>query len=212
MPTPTFFRAPSTSSAVGLVLANLVPLAGVIWFGWDLFGIMWLYWAENAVIGVFGVLRIITAGEIQHWATVTGRTFLAAFFCVHYGFFWFVHGVFVYALFGGGRELEGAGMAALSGVPIEGLVPLVVSHGASFVMNYLVGGESRSTSGPAEMTKPYGRVVVLHVAILGGGFLLVAAGGAVWALALFIVLKTALDLGIHLKGHQMRLAKSEANA
>lgn len=208
MPAPSFSRAPSTSSAVGLVIANLVPLVGVIWFGWDLFGIMWLYWAENAVIGVFGILRIVTAGEIHHWSTIAGRTFLGGFFALHYGFFWFVHGVFVYALFSGGRELDGAGMAALEGVPLEGLIPLVLSHGASFVLNYLRGGESRLTSGPEEMAKPYGRVVVLHIVIIAGGLLLLAAGGAIWTLMLFIVLKTAVDLGIHLKGHQMRLAKA----
>ena len=101
-------------------------------------------------------------------------------------------------------------MEALAGVPWEGLVPLVLSHGASFALNYLAGGEWRATDVTSEMFKPYGRVVVLHIAILGGGFLLLAAGGAVWAMALFVVLKTGLDLGIHLKGHEARLKQVAA--
>ncbi|HIG73090.1 MAG TPA: hypothetical protein EYQ24_00490 [Bacteroidetes bacterium] len=203
--TAPLVRGPSVPSAVGLVLANLVPLVGVIWFGWDLFGIMWLYWAENGVIGAFALLRMLTAGEPIRWWTALARVVPGGFFVVHFGMFWFVHGVFVYSLFGGGRELEGAGLAAaFEGVPWEGLVPLVLSHGASFAMNYLAGGEWRATNTMAEMFKPYGRVVVLHIVIIAGGFLLLAADGAIWAMALFVLLKTGLDLGIHLKGHEMR--------
>ncbi|MEM6325535.1 MAG: DUF6498-containing protein [Bacteroidota bacterium] len=201
-------RGPSVPSAVGLVLANLIPLIGVIWLGWDLFGIMWLYWAENGVIGAFALLRMLTAGEPIRWWTALARVFPAGFFTVHYGMFWVVHGVFVYSLFGSGRELDGMALAeVVRDVPWEGLVPLVFSHGASFVLNYLAGGEWRATDTGTEMFKPYGRVVVLHIAILGGGFLLLQAGGAVWAMALFVLLKTGLDLGIHLKGHQIRLKK-----
>lgn len=197
-------RAPSVPSAIGLVVANVVPLVGVVWFGWSLFGVMWIYWAENAVIGAFALLRILTAGD-GHWLNGLVNLPLAAFFVAHYGLFWFVHGVFVYSLFGGGRELDGVGIAeALQGVPIEGVVPLVLSHGASFVLNYLSGGERLTTSGPAEMAKPYGRVILLHVVILAGGFLVLAADGGVLALALFVVLKTCLDLGVHLKGHHIR--------
>lgn len=205
----SMLRAPSTSAAVGLVLANLVPLVGVVFLDWSLFGIMWIYWAENGVIGAFALGRILSAGD-DGWVMALLRLPLAAFFTVHYGMFWAIHGVFVYALFGDGRPfvLDGASVAeVLQGVPVEGLVPLVFSHGASFVMNYLVGGERLVTSGSAEMAKPYGRVIVLHVVIIFGGMLIMALGAPVLALVLFIVLKTGLDLGIHVKGHQMRKAK-----
>jgi hypothetical protein len=48
------------------------------------------------------------------------------------------------------------------------------------------------------MTQPYARVVVLHVAIIGGAVLVQALGSALPALALLIVLKTAIDLAAHL--------------
>lgn len=48
------------------------------------------------------------------------------------------------------------------------------------------------------MTQPYTRVVVLHLVILGDGFLVQALGSAVPALVLLIVLKTAIDLTAHL--------------
>ncbi len=47
--------------AVLLVAFNLIPLAGVLWFGWDLFSILVLYWLESGVVGVVNVLRIARA-------------------------------------------------------------------------------------------------------------------------------------------------------
>lgn len=193
-----FVRAPSIPSAVGLVVANLVPLVGVLFFGWSLFGVMWLYWAENGVIGAFALLRILTAGEGHGQKPV-----MAPFFAVHFGIFWTVHGTFVASLFGPGHG-DAALRALGRDLQVEGLLALVLSHGASFALNYLGRGEWRATSPGAEMVKPYGRVVLLHVVILVGGFLVATTGAGVLALALFVGLKTALDLGVHLVGHRMR--------
>lgn len=198
---------------MGLVLANLIPLVGVIWFGWDLFGIVWIYWAENGIIGAYALLRILTAGE-NHWLDWSSKVFFGPFFVFHFGIFWFVHGGFVYALFGSGQPFvtDGASLSQLAvAAPLAGLVPLVLSHGASFVFNYLLGGERQASTAGAEMIKPYGRVVVLHIVILGGALLIQLLGAPILALVLFIVLKTALDLTIHLTAHAMR-AKANADS
>ena len=53
-------------SATGTVLANLVPAVGVLFFGWDAFTVVFLYWLENAVIGVFNILKMALArSEIE---------------------------------------------------------------------------------------------------------------------------------------------------
>jgi uncharacterized membrane protein AbrB (regulator of aidB expression) len=52
------------------------------------------------------------------------------------------------------------------------------------------------------MFRPYGRVMVLHVVILLGGFLVQLLGSPAPALALLVLLKTGLDLGAHLREHQ----------
>jgi hypothetical protein len=51
------------------------------------------------------------------------------------------------------------------------------------------------------MMQPYGRVVVLHLAILGGGFLVMLMGMPVAGLVLLIVLKIGLDVLAHAKQH-----------
>jgi hypothetical protein len=190
-------RAPSVPSAVGLVVANVVPLVGVVVFDWSLFGVMWLYWAENGIIGAYALLRILSA----NYGRLIQRIGLGAFFCVHFGGFFAVHGVFVATLFGGPFAAD---TPTLQLEPWEGLVPLVASHGVSFVMNYLVRGERKVATMGGEMIKPYGRVVLLHVVLIAGGFLVMLTGGGVLALALFVVLKTGLDLAVHWIGHAMR--------
>jgi hypothetical protein len=44
-------------------------------------------------------------------------------------------------------------------------------------------------------------VMVLHVVILGGGFLVQAVGAPVAAVAVLVLLKTGLDLVGHLREH-----------
>ena len=48
----------SYGAVVALILANLVPLAGVLWFGWDVWGILIIYWLENGIYGLFNVLKM----------------------------------------------------------------------------------------------------------------------------------------------------------
>lgn len=200
MVAPALVRAPSVPSAIGLVVANAVPLVGVVWFGWSLFGVMWLYWAENGVVGAYALLRILTAGGER----TASKLLMAPFFAVHFGGFWLVHGAFVVGLFG--DDGRGPLTGVYADVPAEGLVALALSHGASFVLNYLGRGEWREASPMAEMFRPYGRVILLHVVLIVGGFAVDAFGGGVLALALLVGLKTAMDLGVHWLAHGRRLA------
>ena len=48
-------------SLPALILSNLVPVAGVILFDWNVSAILLLYWAENAIIGFFNVLKMSMA-------------------------------------------------------------------------------------------------------------------------------------------------------
>ena len=60
----TDFRA----SSIVLIVANLLPLLGVIFLDWDAFSIVALYWVENVVLGLINVLKLIVAkGLAGHW-------------------------------------------------------------------------------------------------------------------------------------------------
>ena len=78
---------------------------------------------------------------------------------------------------------------------------LVASHLFSFLWNYLYRGEFRRAQLARLMAQPYGRVVVLHVAIIFGGFAATMLGSPLWALLVLIALKIGLDLKAHVKEH-----------
>lgn len=204
----------SRLALAALVVANLVPLAGVVALGWGVYDVMLLYWLENGVVGVFTLARMATAGRAPLATLVVGP-----FFALHYGLFWLVHGVFVVSLFGPEGPFTGSGPAGPTGgpglglsLPIAGEVPLVpgvgwalaalvLSHGVSFVQHWLLGGERVGVDPGAIMPRPYGRVVVLHLTLIAGGFLVLALGAPVLALVLMVALKIGVDAAAHLRSH-----------
>jgi hypothetical protein len=188
------------TSALALILANLVPVFGVAALDWNAAAIVVFYWAENLVVGFFNILRMKRAqGPLESTGmtlngkpvTEASRNALIFFFALHYGFFTLGHGVFVLAVFG--RQFEGSlrdlGVAALG---------LAVSHGISFRRNFIGGGEFRKVSFAALFWQPYSRVMVMHLTILLGGALAQASGSPVPALILMVALKTLVDLAAHL--------------
>jgi hypothetical protein len=194
-------------SAWVLVAANVLPLAGVLFWGWDVFALLVLFWMENVVVGVFFVVRMVFA-DLEDAALWMAKLLMVPFFCVHYGMFTAVHGVFVFMLFGQGKYrvdgLDALAPAARAATDYGLWLPLAVlfgSHFFSFAWNYLYRGEFRSAQLSSLMLQPYGRVVVLHVAIILGGIAAMALGLPVWALLVLLALKVALDFRAHVKEH-----------
>jgi len=201
-------------SAWVLVAVNLGLIFGVVAWDWQVFDIVFLYWAENLVIGVINVLKMIAASPVGALQGSGGRFaaqsvagnalkfFLVPFFIVHYGGFCYGHGIFIFSLFhdnglaGGVSGIEHAGRL-LNGNMLLAVSLLAASHLFSFVRNYILGGEYRNTNAAALMMRPYGRIVALHITIIFGGFLTMAFGSPVGLLVILMVLKTAVDLGMH---------------
>lgn len=197
------------ATTIALLAANLVPLYGVLALGWEVFPLVLLFWIENVVIGALNVARMLCL-DPRDPASWMAKLFVVPFFCFHYGMFTAIHGVFVFSLFGGqgvsrvrGLDLLGPAMDAVRAYGLEiAVLALAASHLFSFFWNYLGRGEFRRASLRALMAAPYSRVVVLHLAILGGGFAASALGSPVWALLLLIALKVGFDLRAHLKEHR----------
>jgi hypothetical protein len=271
-------RTALTRSAIVLVLANVIPIVGVLFFGWSLITILVLYWLENGIVGFWNVPRIALAqGSIiprlpdmpdsaaraatrsdeeaatlqASWRRVQAlrdlaasrpgvaqlslipRAGLAVFFVIHYGMFWLVHGIVVFTLpmFSGIATGSSGSNAACNspifpepgeipspigeagscapggfgeiawGAVLIGAAALFLSHGASFLLNYVGSSEYQRTSAPGQMGAAYGRVVVLHLTILVGGFVVAFLGAPIGALVVLVVLKTAFDLGLHRREH-----------
>ncbi len=81
-------------SVVSLVAVNLLPVVGVLFWGWDAGAIVLLYWSENLVVGIYNVLKMACV-KVEPAAANVGKLFMIPFFMVHYGGFTAVHGLFV---------------------------------------------------------------------------------------------------------------------
>jgi hypothetical protein len=125
----------------------------VLFLDWDLRGVMLLYWAENVVVALWAIVRMLVIGHILAIPMIV-------FFCVHFGMFMFVHLIFVYAMTEAidWRAIQWQGSASftapskpdagffpsasfMSRLPWWALLALVISHGISFFRNFLAGGE-----------------------------------------------------------------------
>ncbi len=192
-------------SVITLILSNIVPVLGVIFLDWQAFTILFLFWFENIVIGVSNVFKMALVAPNN--ARVGAKVSAISFFIVHYGIFTLVHGIFIFVIFGGFfEETEPSSVFDVFGNFADlqlwwAILALVISHTVSFFTNYIGKGEYKNNTLNQLMGQPYGRVVILHVTIILGGFLVALFGSPVVGLILLIALKTFIDIKTHLKQH-----------
>ncbi len=218
-----WYRVGSSYGAViALVVANAIPLFGVLFLGWGVWNILVIYWLENGIVGVFNVLKMARAdGSVPSAATfmVNGqpattltKVALIPFFVMHYGIFWLVHGIFVLTLpaFLTLGLSDGPGLDLDPGGVLFAALALAVSHGLSYWWNFLRGGEYRRVSPATLMFAPYRRLIALHLTIIFGAIAVMFTGAPVAAVAILVAVKTVLDIGLHLAEH--RAASTPAGA
>jgi Family of unknown function (DUF6498) len=219
----------STTSLVLLLLFNLVPLVGVLAWGWNVATILVLYWLENGIVGVLNIPKILLAEgsgpSPVRMSTAFGavsRVGVAGFFVLHYGIFWLVHGIFVFALplfasfgrfeaepidpaFGIGFPSDVLPVAHPAGpdpqAVLIGAIGLAIARGASFVMNYLGRREYRNVSPQQQAFAPYPRLITLHLTIIFGAFVSLTIGSPVGAIVVLVLIKTIGDLAFHVREH-----------
>jgi len=193
-------QAVRSPTAIALIVANLVPLIGVLFFDWNLFTIMFFFWLESAVIGFFNILKLVIVANIL-------SIIMVPFFVVHYGAFMSGHLVFIFALFSP-DEMSFSGFFPPPDLLISHIMNVwpaflgaCLSHGISFFYNFIGKKEFRRSTPEKQMMAPYGRIILMHVTIIFGGWLILALGAPVLALILLIGLKIVSDARAHHKEH-----------
>ena len=206
---------------IALLATNALPLVGVLFFEWDAFLIVLLYWAENVAVGFYNVLKMAMV-KVNHPAEHLGKLVQILFFIIHYSGFTGIHGVFVLAMFDKEGDVFGKGphwpcflafvqilfntiAHAWRTIPVNArwvIAAMFVSHGISFCYNYLYKGEYAKQNGGELMSHPYTRVVVMHIAIIAGGFLTAAFGSPVGLLVMLVIIKTVIDVALHKRQHR----------
>src|SRR3954469_4045527 len=90
----------SVGAVVALIVANAIPLIGVLFLGWNVWTILTIYWLENGGYGAFNILKMSRAAGPEptgrpamryNGRPVVGgagaKETLIPFFVMHYGIF-----------------------------------------------------------------------------------------------------------------------------
>ncbi|NQY97759.1 MAG: hypothetical protein HRT82_11430 [Henriciella sp.] len=184
-----------------ILAVDLFPIWAVLTLGWGAAPLVFLYWLENVIIGAVTLAKMVATSVKEHVIGLIGILFVGPFFVFHYGMFCFVHGVFVsvFAHMSAGSNDPGfptpwglieEALASGAGMPTFVLAIILVQV-FLFVQDFILRGEYRETSVEQEMMKPYGRVIVLHIAIFAGAFAMAALGEPMWGMLALILLRAA---------------------
>jgi uncharacterized protein DUF6498 len=220
-----------------LLAANLVPLIGVLAWGWDAFVLLILYWLETAVIAFWTVVRIATLprdaiASLQLDSSRSTSPFaLAAVVTLNAGMFMAVHFLFLWVLFSGDwpQRIHGARdffdqIVVGTGLWLP-LLALFIGHGVSMLLDaiepWLRRGlgladrmrASGSSLSPGE-TLVFGlyiRIFILQATIILGAWFIMLIGDA-GALAVLIGVKAAIDLSFQLIAQRFHVAWAQAKA
>lgn len=200
-------------SIIALIFANVLPLYGVYYLGWSISQIVILYWSENVIIGFFNVLKMLyntneNMGEIKvngqslkQGTLAAAKVFMIPFFIMHYGMFTFVHGVFVFVYFVFGIKNGEAFSWDDAGYLFLNILMIFISHGMSFMLNYIGKDERSKVNIAALMFSPYVRIVAMQLVVIFGGMVYMSTGRNDASLAILIIAKIIADIFSHMKQH-----------
>ena len=177
-----------------LILANVVIIIIALALHWNIRDVMWVYWAQSVIIGSITIFRILLMKHV----------FAAGFFLVHYGMFHLGYFFFLYYF----NDFNEQSTAA---VPVAGIVVcsliFLVNHIFSSWHNWKRDMVRKPDPGRM-MLIPYIRVIPMHITIVFGSNYATSTK----TLALFLVLKTIMDVIMHLVEHRPRRQEEEPDA
>ena len=213
----------SRSAIAALILANLLVAVQAVRGGWGYYETLLIYWCEALIIGAYNVVRLLLVGvlgraplgaTIGQWVDLGpwyNRLFLtvvgAGFFVAKFGAFALAVGFLVVALPAGLPDTGSSrDMRVLEGLRAVGpglfiaVVALLVSHGVSFVRNFLLRRESLHMNVLTAIVWPYARMFLVAV-VLAGGLVVVALAPELADATAFTIVIILLKLGADAASH-----------
>lgn len=170
--------------------------------------VLWIYWFQSVIIGIFNFIRMITLknfstegfrqGNKQVLPTKATAISSGVFFLFHYGFFHLIYAVFL-----------GSFSSSSNSDNNTNDVKFILVSAGIFLVSYLIEFLNSKKEDSNElpnigliMFAPYARIIPMHLTIILGGF--IGAAGSFFSsdtnvavIVLFISLKTIVDLITH---------------
>lgn len=177
-----------STSLFFLMVSNFVPLYGVFVLHWQWYPILFLYWAENVIVGFFNFFKIIIAAKFEK-----KKYGVALFFLIHFGLFVFCHGLFLSFV-----PHEQTFVVLFVGISAS-LFSIFLSHLASFILQFILAKGYTKITDTELLYEPYPRVIILQVVIIFGAIVANLFQSNALMVALLVVVKTVVDAVLYLK-------------
>ncbi|MBU1202592.1 hypothetical protein KKH39_00900 [Patescibacteria group bacterium] len=218
-----YFSYLAYPTVLSLFLVNLIPIFGVLFFGWDIFTILILYWLESTVVGFFNVLKMQHIKDIgltkKNRQSKTDKIseptkiFFIVFFIIHYSMFMFGHLFFIVTFFK--PDLPKTTYTDVAFITVFSYLKtlfislsfLFLSHAISYIYNFIKKQEYLKTTINKQMFAPYKRIVTMHLTIIFGGFFATALGFGMSAVIILVFLKIVMDFSAHITEHKGLILK-----
>ena len=207
-----------------LLVANLLPVYGVWFLGWDARQIFIVYCLETIIIGLFTVVKlgIATWARKQDWWENQGSrklvhgSFFMIFFIFHYGLFVSVQmGIFFGVSSIGNSDMPGLLQLITHPHRYIGdngwllLSVFVLGYGYENLSGFIFRNEYRTKSFMRIMFEPYMRIFVQQFTVILGGMMLAFGGGSVFIL-LFAAAKIFFTVYVDYEGLLNKTIKRDA--
>ncbi|MBU1178710.1 hypothetical protein KJ903_05905 [Patescibacteria group bacterium] len=214
------------ASILFLVGANCLPLGGVLFLGWDIPTVLFVYWLESMIIWLFSAIKLFMAGYKSGVMIYGAMMFTITYPILLYVFFLVIRAT---VMMMSGDTITAANnpysssvidqviylFTNFSGSIIFSVISLLTSHTYSFCTNFLKKKEYKSDRHQTFsdlIYAPYKRVVTMYVTLLGGSILVVVFSAPQAFIAVLVIMKTLADILAHMVEHGMinraRLARS----
>lgn len=193
---------------LSLIISNLLIAVYAIVDNLSVMEVLWVYWIQSVIIGVFNFFKMITLKEFstegfkqnkkEVLPTKATKISSSVFFLFHYGFFHVIYAVFLTSF----SDFNFSGPEGIDGIY---LLVSSVMFVVSYFFEFIKEKEDVSTELPnigTIMFAPYVRIIPMHMIIIFGGFVgmigtVFSVRGDLAVLAMFIILKAGVDVISH---------------
>jgi len=198
---PTGFNKPAI---ISLLVANFIPILGVLFFSWETFPILLVFWTENLIVFVFTVVKIVSL-PAKKPSEVLQKFAHVPYLCLSFGIFTVLHGLAIFGIYSFYYQVDFPDIGTMTGLFVRyqlvwASVAFFISHGISYVTNYLKKREYNKMTFDHLVYEPFLRLFAMQFIVLLGGFIIVGFG-SIFSLVPLVLFKIYLDIIAHQKYH-----------
>ena len=206
-----------------LIIANLIPIIGVLFLNWNAKEVFLVYCLETIIIGCFTLLKMLITGLVKKkddWhnqGSVSKQPFwlFMLFFLVHYGLFVTVQMGIFFAVSGIGDQYGVTFFNFFSKWPSmltnDAYIMLgvfIVSYGFRFTTDFILSGDYKTSSLGYLMFQPYGRIFIQQLTVILGSMFLSFGANKIFILV-FALIKIFFEVFIDFDSLLRKAAKGE---